>query len=202
MATNIITTKCSVCSSRTLRRFVRARTSKATEFGKLVKIEEAKISLWSKARYTSGGPTIEAWRFSLGAHQLIFGRPPCLIDVDEALVPCQQARCQQRRHQRVCMRAVGKPSAEQRAEQHQRWFRRDQRVRAGYESRISVMKRRDGLARCPLSRPRWNATLGRLGSRVQQPVGSITAKHSTRKPPSRTRRHMKIRSISFAPQIS
>ena len=49
---------------------------------------------------------------------------------------------------RVCIPAVGKPSAEQRAEQHQRWFRRGQRVRAGCEGRISVMKRRDGLRRC------------------------------------------------------
>ncbi|MGO8917417.1 MAG: transposase [Stellaceae bacterium] len=49
---------------------------------------------------------------------------------------------------RVCKPTVGKLSAEQRAEQHQRWFRRGQRVRAGCEGRISVMKRRDGLTRC------------------------------------------------------
>ena len=62
---------------------------------------------------------------------------------------------------RVCIPAVGKPSAEQRAEQHQRWFRRGQRVRAGCEGRISVMKRRDGLARCLYRGPdgiqRWVA---------------------------------------------
>jgi hypothetical protein len=34
------------------------------------------------------------------------------------------------------------------AEQHQRWFRCGQRLRAECEGRISVMKRRYGLARC------------------------------------------------------
>jgi IS5 family transposase len=48
----------------------------------------------------------------------------------------------------VCIPALGKLKAEQTAEQRQRWFRHGQRFRAGCEGRISVLKRRDGLARC------------------------------------------------------
>jgi len=60
---------------------------------------------------------------------------------------------------KVCIPALGKLSAAQRAEQHQRWLRCGQRLRAGCEGRISVMKRRDGLARClyrgPDGMQRW-----------------------------------------------
>jgi hypothetical protein len=50
--------------------------------------------------------------------------------------------------ERVCIPALGRLRAEQWAEQRQRWFRRGQRFRTGCEGRISVLKRRDGLARC------------------------------------------------------
>src|SRR5579875_2855212 len=49
---------------------------------------------------------------------------------------------------RVCIPATGRPSAAQRQIQHQRWFRRGLRWRTGCEGRISVLKGRDGLARC------------------------------------------------------
>ena len=56
---------------------------------------------------------------------------------------------------RVCVPATGRLSDEQRAEQRQRWFRRGQRMRAGSEGRISVLKRRDGL-----TRSRYHGMLG------------------------------------------
>jgi IS5 family transposase len=49
---------------------------------------------------------------------------------------------------KVCVPAQGRLSAEERTEQHSRWFRRGQRFRTGCEGRISVLKRRDGLGRC------------------------------------------------------
>ena len=49
---------------------------------------------------------------------------------------------------KVCIPALGRLKPEQAAEQRQRWFRRGQRLRAGCEGRISVLKRRDGLACC------------------------------------------------------
>lgn len=49
---------------------------------------------------------------------------------------------------KVCVPAMGRGSVAQRQMQRQRWFRRGQRFRTGCEGRISVTKRRDGLARC------------------------------------------------------
>jgi IS5 family transposase len=48
----------------------------------------------------------------------------------------------------MCIPALGRLKAEQAVEQRQRWFRRGQRLWAGREGRISVLKRRDGVARC------------------------------------------------------
>ena len=86
---------------------------------------------------------------SLAAHQQIFGRAPHLFAADRGFWShANKQAAKTAGVKRVCILAVGKPSAEQRAEQHQRWFRRGQRMRAGCEGRISVMKRRDGLTRC------------------------------------------------------
>ena len=79
----------------------------------------------------------------------VFGRAPHLFATDRGFWShANKQAAKDAGVKRVCIPAVGKPSAEQRAEQHQRWFRRGQRVRAGCEGRISVMKRRDGLRRC------------------------------------------------------
>ena len=125
---------------------------------------------------------------SLAAHQRIFARAPYLLAADRGFWSYANKQAAKTAGvKRVCIPALGKPSAEQRVEQHQRWFRRGQRLRAGCEGRISVMKRRDGLTRC----------LYRGSDGIQRWVGwgvvsnnlwvLMTAKAPKRKGPSRTK---------------
>jgi transposase, IS5 family len=139
----------------------KGKASKPTEFGKLVKIQEAENQFVVDYQVYQRRPDDRSLAIpSLEAHQRIFGRPPYLLAADRGFWSYANKRAASSVGvKRVCIPAVGKPSAEQRAEQHQRWFRRGQRVRAGCEGRISVMKRRDGLARClyrgPDGMQRW-----------------------------------------------
>lgn len=139
----------------------KGKTSKPTEFGKLVKLQEAEHQFVVDYQVYQRRPDDRALAIpSLETHQRIFGRPPYLLAADRGF---WSPRNKQVAHSagvtRVCIPAVGKLSAAQRAEQHQRWFRCGQRIRAGCEGRISVMKRRDGLARClyrgPDGMQRW-----------------------------------------------
>jgi len=94
---------------------------------------------------------------SLTADQQIFGRPPHLLAADRGFWSYANKQATKSAGvKRVCIPTVGELSAEQRVEQHQRWFRRRQRVRAGGEGRISVLSGVIGLARC---RYRREATL-------------------------------------------
>jgi IS5 family transposase len=128
----------------------KGKASKPTEFGKLVKIQEAENQFVVDYQVYQRRPDDRTLVIpSLAAHERIFGRAPHLLATDRGFwSPANKQAARSAGVKRVCIPAVGKPSAEQRAEQHQRWFRRGQRVRAGCEGRISVMKRRDGLRRC------------------------------------------------------
>jgi transposase, IS5 family len=139
----------------------KGKASKPTEFGKLVKIQEAENQFVVDYQVYEQRPDDRTLAVpSLEAHQRIFGRPPYLLTADRGFWShANKSAATNAGVKRVCIPAVGKPSAEQRAEQHQRWFRRGQKVRAGCEGRISVMKRRDGLGRCRYRGPngvqRW-----------------------------------------------
>ena len=127
----------------------KGKASKPTEFGKLVKIQEAENQFVVDYQVYQRRPDDRTLAIPrLEAHQRIFGHPPYLLAADRGFWSQANKRAAHNAGvKRVCIPATGKPSAEQRAEQHQRWFRRGQRLRAGCEGRISVMKRRDGLAR-------------------------------------------------------
>jgi len=139
----------------------KGKASKPTEFGKLVKIQEAENQFVVDYQVYERRPDDRTLAIpSLETHQQIFGRPPYLLAADRGFWSHRNKQAAKTAGvKKVCIPAVGKLSAEQHAEQHQRWFRRGQRVRAGCEGRISVMKRRDGLARClyrgPDGMQRW-----------------------------------------------
>jgi len=139
----------------------KGKASKPTEFGKLVKIQEAENQFVVDYQVYERRPDDRTLAIpSLETHQQIFGRPPYRLAADRGFWSHRNKQAAKTAGvKKVCIPAVGKLSAEQHAEQHQRWFRRGQRVRAGCEGRISVMKRRDGLARClyrgPDGMQRW-----------------------------------------------
>jgi len=129
----------------------KGKASKPTEFGKLVKIQEAENQFVVDYQVYQRRPEDRTLLVpAIEAHQRVFARSPYLLAADRGF--WSHANKHTAKHagvEKVCIPALGKISAEQRAEQHQRWFRRGQRIRAGCEGRISVMKRRDGLRRCP-----------------------------------------------------
>lgn len=128
----------------------KGKASKPTEFGKLVKIQEAENQIVVDYQVFDQRPedrTLVAP--SIDAHRRVFGQVPQLLAADRGFwSPANQRAAKQAGVKRVCIPALGRPGPEQAREQHQRWFRRGQRFRTGCEGRISVLKRRDGLRRC------------------------------------------------------
>ena len=123
---------------------------KPTEFGKLVKVQEAESQFITDYEVCAERvPDGELWQPSLERHQALFGRPPRLATADAAFGSAANERAAQACGvQRVALPAHGRLSPRRRAYQKQRWFRRAMRWRTGCEGRISALKRRHGLARC------------------------------------------------------
>jgi IS5 family transposase len=128
----------------------KGKASKPTEFGKLLKVQEAENQLVVDYQLYDQRPEDQSLVMpTIEAHVRTFGRPPQLLAADRGFWSAANKRAATERGvKKVCIPALGKLKAEQATEQRQRWFRRGQRLRAGCEGRISVLKRRDGLARC------------------------------------------------------
>jgi len=126
------------------------KAAKPTEFGKLLKIQEAENQIVVDYEVYEQRPEDQSLVIqTIEAHFRVFGRAPQLFAADRGFWSAANKRAAQERGvKQVCIPALGKLKAEQAAEQRQRWFRRGQRWRVGCEGRISVLKRRDGLARC------------------------------------------------------
>jgi len=152
----------------------KGKATKPTEFGKLVKIQEAEAQFITD--YTvcaTRVPDQALWAPSLARHTELFGRPPRLAVADGGFASRlneQAARVHGVRH-------VVLPR--QRREGRSRRVRAALRWRTGSEGRISVLKRRHGLRRCRyrglLGMERWVAlgviannllVLGRAGPRT------------------------------------
>jgi IS5 family transposase len=128
----------------------KGKTSKPTEFGKLVKLQEAENQIVVDYQVYAHRPEDRTLLIpTIEAHLRAFGRDPRLVAADRGFWSHANKQAAQRAGvERMCIPALGRLRAEQRAEQRQRWFRRGQQFRTGCEGRISVLKRRDGLARC------------------------------------------------------
>lgn len=123
---------------------------KPTEFGKLVKIQEAEAQFITDYEVCAERvPDGKLWEPSLERHQQLFGRPPQLATADAAFASAaNEEAATQRGVRRVALPRYGRISATRRLRQKQAWFRRAVRWRTGCEGRISALKRRHGLSRC------------------------------------------------------
>ena len=123
---------------------------KPTEFGKLVTIQEAEHQIIIAYAIHAGRPADSTlWIPALDAHQQTFGRAPDLAVGDRGFASAANEReAHDRGVRRVVLPRPGKKTPARRAHERQRWFRRGLRWRVGCEGRISVLKRRHGLARC------------------------------------------------------
>jgi IS5 family transposase len=123
---------------------------KPTEFGKLVKVQEAENQFITDYQVCPQRlPDGALWEASLERHVQLFGGPPHLATADPGFASAANEQVATTRGvRRVALPHRGRLSNARRAYQKQRWFRRAMRWRTGCEGRISALKRRHGLSRC------------------------------------------------------
>jgi IS5 family transposase len=128
----------------------KGKLSKPTEFGKLVKIQEAEHQIITDYEVFLARPADQELLIpAIEKHREIFGYVPQLVATDAGFFSLENVR----QAKELGVKRVAVPNKKGRGsarskEQKQRWFRRAQRWRVGCEGRISVLKRRQGLRRC------------------------------------------------------
>jgi IS5 family transposase len=125
----------------------KGKPSKPTEFGKLVKIQEAEGGFVTDYEVCATRvPDLTLWGPSLERHEELFGRPPALATADAGFFSgANEELAIQHGVEHV---VLPRTTRARKAERRRRWFRRGLRWRTGCEAKISVLKRRYGLARC------------------------------------------------------
>ena len=160
----------------------KGKAARPTEFGKLVKIQEAEAQFITDYEVCAiRVPDHALWLPSLEQHRRRFGREPQLAVADGGFASrVNEQAARERGVRRVVLPPRGRLSPMRCAHQQQCWFRPGQRWRTGCEGRISVLKRRHGLRRCryrgPAGMERWVGlgviannlhVLGRAGPRAR-----------------------------------
>ena len=125
----------------------KGKASKPTEFGKLVKIQEAEGQFVTDYEVSAARvPDLRFWEPSLKRHQELFGKAPHLATADAGFSSAANEKvAKELGVNRVALPRATRTTKEKR---RQRWFRRALCWRTGCEARISVLKRRYGLRRC------------------------------------------------------
>jgi IS5 family transposase len=125
----------------------KGKAVKPTEFGKLVKIQEAEAQFITDYEVcTTRVADQDLWASSLKQHRKLFGRPPRLAVADSGFASRKnELTATEMGVNRVVLPGASKRSKEK---ERKRWFRRALRWRTGCEGRISALKRRHGLRRC------------------------------------------------------
>ena len=158
----------------------KGKASKPTEFGKMVKIQEAENQIITDyAVYEKRPSDSELVVPALDAHEKKLGCTPRLVAGDAAFYSGKnEATAHQRGVKRVCIPNRSTKSAERKRQQKKRWFKAGQKWRTGCEGRISVLKRRHGLRRCAYrgdnGMQRW-VGLGVIADNLHH-IGTILAK--------------------------
>jgi len=128
----------------------KGKAAKPTEFGKLVKIQEAEHQVVTAYEIYAERPTDPSLLLpAIAKHEEVFARAPELVAADAGFFSAEN----EQQAQEVGVEKIAIPNKQTRsparwAVQRQRWFKRAQRWRVGCEGRISVLKRRHGLCRC------------------------------------------------------
>ncbi len=128
----------------------KGKASKPTEFGKLVKLQEAENQIIIDYEVFARRPSdMDLLLPAIDVHQAKLGRVPRLVAADAGFYSAKnEAAAKTKGVKRVCIPNRSSKSAARKREQKKRWFRNGQRWRTGCEGRISVSKRRHGLNRC------------------------------------------------------
>jgi transposase, IS5 family len=128
----------------------KGKAGKPTEFGKMVKLQEAENQIVIDYEVYDRRPNdADLLIAAIETHHARLGRIPRLVAADAAFYSAKnEAAAVAKGVKRVCIPNRSTKSAERRREQKKRWFRAGQTWRTGCEGRISVVKRRHGLNRC------------------------------------------------------
>lgn len=128
----------------------KGKASKPTEFGKMVKIQEAENQIITAYEVYDQRPNDKDLLIpAVEVHEQRLDRVPELVAGDAGFYSAQgETEAQEMGVKRISIPNHSTKSAERRRHQKQRWFRKGQKWRTGCEGRISVLKRRHGLNRC------------------------------------------------------
>jgi IS5 family transposase len=127
----------------------KGKASKPTEFGKMVKIQEAESQIVIDFEVYDKKPNDSDLLIpAIETHVRVLGRTPELAAADAGFYSAKNdAAAKELGVKRVSVPNRSTKSAERRQYQKQRWFKKGQKWRTGCEGRISLLKRRHGLTR-------------------------------------------------------
>jgi len=127
----------------------KGKASKPTEFGKMVKIQEAENQIVIDFEVYDKKPSDSDLLIpSIETHQTLMGRTPHLVATDAGFYSAKnEAKAQEMGVKRVSVPNRSTKSPARRQHQKQRWFKKGQKWRTGCEGRIGLLKRRHGLTR-------------------------------------------------------
>ena len=128
----------------------KGKASKPTEFGKMVKIQEAENQIVIHAEVFDQRPSdSDLLTPSIEKHKELLGRVPDLATADAAFFSAaNETEAKKLGVKRVAVPSRSTKSEKRKQEQKKRWFKKAQKWRTGSEGRISVLKRRHRLNRC------------------------------------------------------
>jgi transposase, IS5 family len=127
----------------------KGKASKPTEFGKMVKIQEAENQIVIHCEVFDQRPSdSDLLAPSIEKHKELLGRVPDLATADAGFFSAaNEAAAKELGVKRVAVPSRSTKSPKRKQEQKKRWFKKAQKWRTGCEGRISVLKRRHGLNR-------------------------------------------------------
>ena len=149
----------------------KGKAAKPTEFGKMVKIQEAEQQIITHYQVYDERPSdAELLIPAVEAHLRQLGRAPRLVCADAGFFSAKnETAAHAMGVKRVSIPNRSTKSPERKKIHKKRWFRNGQKWRTGSEGRISLLKRRHGLNRCrykgPLGMKRW-VGLGVIGDNL------------------------------------
>jgi transposase, IS5 family len=161
----------------------RGKVRHPAEFGRKLLLDEVDGGLVSRYVLLPGNPPdAEQLPASVAHHQAQFGQAPNVLTADRSFFTFDNERCAQTAGvYTVALPRQGPLSPARRRFEHSRAFRRAYRFRAGVEGRISLLKRRFGLARCryhaEAGMERW-VGLGILAHNLCQISRSVAARRA------------------------
>jgi transposase, IS5 family len=126
----------------------RGKLHKPTEFGALVKVQEAEGGIVTDVSLVPDKADAPLLVPSIERHKKLFGRAPRMVTTDRGFFSGEgERKAGELGVRRVAIPKPGYRSKERIELERQRWFRRARAWRAGGEARISRLKHRFGMAR-------------------------------------------------------